>query len=237
MGDLTTSRRDRLRAETVAEIKQLAWAQLAQVGPRAMSLRAIARQMGVTSSALYRYFSSVEALLGALITDGYASLADSLEATDAAARAEGCRAGERWLRAARAHREWAINDPTAYTLLFGASCDDYEPVAPRIKVEMSRGHDALFRIMLEGIGSGQLDPSGLDRRLSDEMRGQLLEWGAEMDHDLGPAALSACLMAWHLLLGTVSTEVFGMLPPVLRPGKVVFEQNMRNVLDLLGCRD
>src|ERR1700756_3222700 len=76
-------RRERLRQTTVAEIKALAWQQIAEAGAPSLSLRAIARDMGMTSSALYRYFPSREVLLTALIKDGFASLADALEAAEA----------------------------------------------------------------------------------------------------------------------------------------------------------
>ena len=84
-----TRRRGRLRQTTVAEIKVLAWRQIAEAGAPSLSLRAIARDMGMTSSALYRYFPSRDVLLTALIRDGFASLADTLEAVEASIDSEG----------------------------------------------------------------------------------------------------------------------------------------------------
>jgi AcrR family transcriptional regulator len=84
-----TRRRERLRQTTVAEIKVLAWRQIAEAGAPSLSLRAIARDMGMTSSALYRYFPSRDVLLTALIRDGFASLADALEAVEASIDSEG----------------------------------------------------------------------------------------------------------------------------------------------------
>ncbi|WP_375502006.1 TetR/AcrR family transcriptional regulator [uncultured Jatrophihabitans sp.] len=83
-------RRERLRIETTAEIKQRAWASMAEVGTDALSLRAVARQMGMAPSALYRYFASRNDLLTALIIDGFTGLAGALrKAFD-----ESCRRGD-----------------------------------------------------------------------------------------------------------------------------------------------
>ena len=236
MTDVMPSRRERLMAETVAEIKQLAWAQMAEVGPRAVSLRAIARDMGVASSALYRYFPSMEALLGALVTDGFASLADRLEWADEMARADGCDVGQRWLRTSSAHRQWAIENPTAYGLIFGLACEDNGEMIPTAKEEMHRGVNVLFRVMIEGIQSGQMDPSPLQERLTDPMREQLRAWNDELAFDLSEAALSSAIFAWTCLHGTVAAEIFEHLPHVFRPGDVLFDQHMRHVLAVLGYR-
>ena len=74
------TRRERLRAQTLAEIREHALAQLAQGGPEALSLNAIARTMRMSGPALYRYFASREDLLVALVTDSYDDLASAVEA-------------------------------------------------------------------------------------------------------------------------------------------------------------
>ncbi len=74
------TRRERVRAATIDEIKEIARRHIAEKGAAALSLRAIAREMGMTSPALYRYFASRDDLVTALIVDAYNSLADALEA-------------------------------------------------------------------------------------------------------------------------------------------------------------
>ncbi|MDE3206643.1 MAG: TetR/AcrR family transcriptional regulator [Acidobacteriota bacterium] len=238
MSQLMT-RRERVRAGTVAEIKELAWQQLATTGPLALSLRAIAREMQVTSSALYRYFPSREALLAALVCDGFASLADALEEADEQARAHPGPPGDRWLRVAGAHRRWALAHPTAYSLVFGSGCDGYEIELPAIKEQMFRGAGVLFRVMIESIESGECDPSGLHERLTEPMRAQLAEWRKDLgvaDVDLDEAGLSAGLFAWTALHGAVALELFEHLPPQFLPADAYFDQTMRYVLEILGCR-
>src|SRR5947209_8498101 len=122
-------RRERTRAATIAEIKDHAWRQLAEVGASALSLRAVASEMGMTSSALYRYFSSRDDLLNELMVDGFASLADALEAAEAeldGSSSTGRPGANRWLHLSAAHRRWALAHPTEYALVFGTQVPGLE---------------------------------------------------------------------------------------------------------------
>src|SRR5215207_3373039 len=99
--------RERVRAEITAEITDAARRQLAEVGAAALSLRAVARELGMASSAVYRYFPSRDELLTRLIIDGYDALGAVAEhADDPAAPPE-----ERWLSVCRATRAWALAHP------------------------------------------------------------------------------------------------------------------------------
>lgn len=227
------SRRERLRLATVAEIKDHAWAQVAQGGALAVSLRAIARSMGMTSSALYRYFDSHEQLLTELIGDGYASLADELEAAEAKV-GEGQPAQKRFLQVARAHRRWALDNATAYALIFGTQMSD--PKADqRVLDEHRRGVAVLFRVMIAGLQSGQLDPSRLPPP-APALRRQLKRWEADLGLPLPAEALAGCMFVWSQLHGAISLELFGQLPPELRPADALFDQQMRAVLAAVGCQ-
>ena len=113
------SRRDRRREETTTDIKTTARAQLAAGGPTAISLRAIARQLGMTPSAVHYYFPGREALIDALIVDGWDSLATALRAHYEQARL--LSAHQRWIAVTRAHRAWALEHPSEYLLLPGGA--------------------------------------------------------------------------------------------------------------------
>ena len=231
-GGLT--RRARLKAATHAEIKQHAWAQVAQGGALAISLRGIAREMGMTSSALYRYFDSQEQLLSELAADGYESLADQLEEAERAVP-EGLGAGDHFMCLARAYRRWALEHAAQYSLIFGTPmCDpaDY----PRVKEQHWRGIDVLFRSMIKGILSGALDPGHLPPP-SPALRRQFKQWQTHMGSPLDPQALAGCMLVWSLLHGAISLELFDQLPPPLVPATELFEHQMRSALALLGCSD
>ena len=117
--------RDRRRAETVAEIKTSALAQLATAGPAGLSLRAVARDVGMTVQSLYHYFDSRDALLSALVTDGHHALADAAESAAAACR--GRVPADRLVIVAGAFRAWALANTPAFLLLYGTPVPGFDP--------------------------------------------------------------------------------------------------------------
>ncbi|MFD0479116.1 TetR/AcrR family transcriptional regulator [Nonomuraea thailandensis] len=110
---MTASRtaRERVRAELTKEITDIARRQLATDGAGGLSLRAVAREMGMVSSAIYRYFPSRDDLLTALIIDGYNALGEAVERTEAEAAREDHLG--RWLAVCHAVREWGWRTPTS----------------------------------------------------------------------------------------------------------------------------
>src|SRR5438270_1670176 len=119
--------RARVRAEMVDEIKAMARRHLAADGAN-LSLRAVARDMGMVSSALYRYFASRDELLTALIIDAYNAMGEVAERADAAVTDRADLAG-RWISTARALRKWALERPHEYALIYGSPVPGY--AAPR----------------------------------------------------------------------------------------------------------
>ena len=111
------SRRQRLRDATTEEIKQVARDLMAREGTSSLNLRAIARAMGITPSALYRYFPSRDAILTALITDAYDAVGDSVE--DAIAAAPVDRTSTAILAGVHAFRRWALDHPQEFSLIYG----------------------------------------------------------------------------------------------------------------------
>jgi AcrR family transcriptional regulator len=228
-------RRERLRNATVAEIKRLAWAQVAEGGALGVSLRAIARDMGMTSSALYRYFDSHEQLLLELVSDGFASLADALENEESAMAPE-VGPAQRWMQVARVHRRWALDHATEYALVFGSTIQRGD-ANPALKARHRRGVAVLFRVMVAGLASGEFRPDANLPPLRPALEAQLAEWQSDLGFELPPAALAGCLFAWTQLHGAVSLELFGQLPNVLVPADELFDQQMRAVLRGFGCTD
>jgi len=113
----TRTPRERYRSQMCAEIKEHAWAQIATAGASALSLNAIARQMGMSGPALYRYFANRDELITELITDAYRSLADTFRAAAAS--------GADLTALAHALRTWALDDPQRYFLIYGTPVPGY----------------------------------------------------------------------------------------------------------------
>ena len=115
--------RERARAELTSEIKAVARRQLAEEGAGALSLRAVARELGMVSSAVYRYFPSRDELLTALIIDAYDSVADAAETAEGAVpRTDPL---GRWMATCHAVRAWALANPHEYALIFGSPIPGY----------------------------------------------------------------------------------------------------------------
>src|ERR1044072_4042690 len=123
--------RERARAELTEEIKGAARRQPAAVGAEALSLRAVSRELGMVSSALYRYFPSRDELLTALIIDAYDGIGAAAEAALAGTRGDDDPV-ERWIAVCRAARGWALAHPHEYALIYGSPVPSYS--APQATV-------------------------------------------------------------------------------------------------------
>lgn len=198
------SARDRARAEVTAEIVQSARRQLAEVGPTALSLRAVARDLGVVSSAVYRYVSSRDELLTLLIVEAYDSLGSHVEETVASSRADP--AGARWVDAASTVRNWALAHRHEYALVYGTPVPGYE--APEITTPSgTRVSLALVSIVRDAWEAGEVRvPVGPDP--TPELASDLARLGTTIGLSAPAPLLVRMLAAWSQLFGLVSFELF-----------------------------
>src|SRR3954468_8311719 len=220
--------RERARAELTAEITDLARGQLATVGAAGLSLRAVARELGMASSAMYRYFASRDELLTRLIIDGYDALGAAAEQAGAPPGAP----GERWLAVCRAVRACALAHPHEYALLYGSAVPGYRapqdtvPAAARVGIVLGRilGEAAHAGLLPEG--SGERDP-GL---VSDDAVAVLGGEHPALDETVRVRAL----LAWSALYGTISFEMFGHFVGSVEDGGRYFDRAMGDLAALIG---
>jgi AcrR family transcriptional regulator len=225
--------RARVRAEMMDEIKTVARRHLETDGAN-LSLRAVARDMGMVSSALYRYYASRDDLLTALILDGYNSLGAAVEAADAAV-ADRDRVRERWLAASTAIRSWALASPAEYALLYGSPVPGY--AAPQDTIAAAaRAYAVLGRILTDAFASGSLTarPAGGTDSASEAVRADLARASAGISPGLPDDLMLAGLTAWVQLFGVVSFELFGQFNNVIDARAEFFEQQMQQMADLIG---
>src|SRR4051812_44013409 len=196
-----TTARERARAELTAEITDLARAQLATVGAAGLSLRAVARELGMVSSAVYRYFPSRDDLLTRLIIDGYDALGAAAEEADDPTLAP----AQRWLAVCRAVRRWALAHPHEYALLYGSPVPGYRAPQDTVPAGIRVGV-LLGRILGDAARAGQLPAA------SGVVTGTISEATAEVlggEHPaLDDTVRARALLAWSSLFGTVSFELF-----------------------------
>ncbi|NUS44300.1 MAG: TetR/AcrR family transcriptional regulator [Mycobacteriaceae bacterium] len=204
--------RERARAELTQEIKDEARRQLADSGASGLSLRAISRELGMVSSALYRYFPSRDDLLTALIVDAYDALGERLEAADAALSRESYR--ERWQAFCHAARDWARAHPNEYALVYGSPVPGYR--APEVTIgPASRVPAALLRIVLDAWDAGALPEGGPPPTRTLAAQAAVI---AELAAPGVPAApVARAGMAWAQVFGLISFELFGHFANTLDP--------------------
>jgi AcrR family transcriptional regulator len=223
------SRRDRRRQETITDIKSTARAQLAEGGPAGISLRAIARELGMTPSAVHYYFPGREALLDALIVDGWDSLAMALRARYEEARP--LPAHERWTAVTRVHRAWALEHPSEYLLLYGHTGLRVTPGADqRIQQAMSKVIAVLFTMMRDALAAGEIDAGRLQTATPASLRQQLAGWRETTGEMAGlpDGALVACLIGYAQLHGAITLELVGRIPPQLE-SSALFDLQMTHI--------
>jgi AcrR family transcriptional regulator len=220
--------RDRVRAELTAEITDAARRQLAEVGAAALSLRAVARAVGMVSSAVYRYFPSRDDLLTRLIIDGYDDVGAAAEGADVPSAPP----IERWTAVCRAVRAWALAHPHEYALLYGSPVPGYQ--APKDTVRAaSRVGVVLGSILGDAARDGTLPPAAGERDpglVSDDTVAVL---GG--DHPaLDDAVRVRALLAWSALFGTISFELFGHFVGSVADGDRYFDRTTSELAGLIG---
>ncbi|MEU8761360.1 TetR/AcrR family transcriptional regulator [Streptomyces sp. NPDC048659] len=210
--------RARARVEITAAIKDEARTQLAAEGAAKLSLRAVARELGMVSSALYRYFPSRDDLLTALIVDAYDAVGAAAEGADAAAAAAAPDDHlARWTAVCRAVRAWALAHPHEYALIYGSPVPGY--TAPQDTI----GPAARVGLVLIGLARGAHRGRGVALPpLPAGLRPEAERLAADLAPDLPPALAVALVAAWAELFGLVSFELFGQFHNVVEDRDAFF---------------
>ncbi|WP_306459679.1 TetR/AcrR family transcriptional regulator [Streptomyces sp. Ag109_G2-15] len=232
MGQVTQSRRTRLREATTAEIKATALKHMASSGTAAISLRAIARDMGMTAGAIYSYFDTRDNLVSVLIADVYSSLASALEAAieecpkdDAAAQV---------MAFGQTYRNWAVANPEEFRLVYGDAAPDYQPPEGGAAAEAEhRSCAVLTGIVAAAWPKAQHLYIGSDHTWSD-FAPEFAELIRQSFPDLPPAAVALSLRVWGRMHGLVSLEVYGHLNPQVRDPEKLYRAELADLSRSLG---
>jgi AcrR family transcriptional regulator len=224
------SRRERARAATSADILRVARRVLVAEGPDGVALRAIARDLGLTAPALYRYYPSREALLNHVVADIYDEVATELRAVRDAVEDP----VDQLLEVARGFRRWALANPREFGLVF----------AYPIRVTFDAGGDnpadaaglrfaAVFAESLATLYQQAPFPVPADGEIEPKLRRQLKAWRARFPLKLPIGALQVFLTGWIRIYGTVCMEVFGHLRFALDDGEAMYEHEIQGLAELL----
>ncbi|MFG2099095.1 TetR/AcrR family transcriptional regulator [Micromonospora echinaurantiaca] len=224
-----SSIRARVRAEMIDEIKAVARRHLTTDGAN-LSLRAVARDMGMVSSAIYRYFPSRDDLLTALIIEAYDALGAAVEAADAGCDRLDLRG--RWHAACRAARRWALAHPAEYALLYGSPVPGYaapdDTIGPAQRPPLT-----LVGILRDGSAAGRIEPPPATEP-TDPLRADLAEMSTLVGGGVPAALLARGMAGWTQLFGLISFELFGRINRALPHRDDYFDHQIALMADLIG---
>ncbi|MEV6759167.1 TetR/AcrR family transcriptional regulator [Streptomyces sp. NPDC051105] len=223
------SLRQRRRAVATQEIVAAAEKHLAEHGLHALSLRAVARSLGMTVQGLYHYFPNRDALVTVLVAKAYEDLADAVTAAVATMADEP--AALRFLAAAQGYRRWAVTHAERFQLLYGAPLRHYEAPAEGPTTQAMRRMSEVFqREMFGGFTTSQLAAADT-RVLSSALQADLEHLFPHGPDTLPPPAAALLVSAWGHMHGMVVLEVFGHTTFVGEHQAEIFRMAMRDLFE------
>jgi AcrR family transcriptional regulator len=223
-------KRQESREQIETRIVELGRRQLADRGAAGLSLRAIARDLGMVSSAVYRYVSSRDELLTLLLIDAYSDLAETVDrARDTV--------GELWsddvVAIARAVRRWAVERPAQWAVLYGSPVPGYHAPPERTVGVGTRVVGAIFDAIAAGITTGdiRLTNTVVPQPMSSDFDRIRQEFGFPGDDSV----IAKCFLFWAGVLGAISLEVFGQYGvDTLTDPEAVFDTQLLLLVDMLA---
>jgi AcrR family transcriptional regulator len=231
------SRRDRARVDTVREIKVTARKVLVEQGVDGLALRAVAREMGMTAPALYRYFDSREDLVENVVADLYDELVALLEAARDDARP--ATAPIQLLTCSRAFRSWATTHHAEFGLLFGSAGErvlpeDFRDDCERPAQLAAARFGGVFATLVAQIYFERGFPIPADEDIEPPLQEQLRTWCAKLPVELPLGVMQVFLSCWIRLYGLVCMEIFGHLKFALDDAEPMFEAELQSLARVLG---
>lgn len=222
-------RDEALRQATIETIKHTALELMRQQGTAGLSLRAIAREMGVTAPAIYHYFPRLEDLITALLVDAFSALGDAMEQASSDATTS---LGRRIFLALHAYRNWALAHPMQFALIYGNPLPGYEAPAEITVPLARRPFEVLLPLLHEAWQRGVLilpqEYQGLPPSIEQHVQA-LLGGG-----DTPPALVQLIAEAWTLGYGSVMLELYGHLGPLIGDPAAFADFELRRLLLRVG---
>lgn len=215
---------------TAREITQVARRILAEEGLEAITLRAIARDMGMTPPSLYHYFDSLDALISHMVSGIYDDVAAHVRAAAGSHRSP----GDRLLAAGRAFREWALANSREYELIFGAPIPGFDVYSDDATSLSGRRFGQVFIELFLELWEQSPFPIAPDSEIAPVLREQLEAYRRSHGLDLPLGTLLVVVRCWERLQGGVSLEVFGHFRFIFEDAGPLFEETLMEISQMLG---
>ncbi|MBH0779274.1 TetR/AcrR family transcriptional regulator [Nocardia bovistercoris] len=231
---MPTTPRTRARAQTMEDIVRIGRRHLATDGAAALSLRAVARELGVVSSAVYRYVRSRDELLTLLVVDGYTDLGDTVDAALAEAPDE---PAEQFRVLARTVLSWARAEPSRYGLLFGTPVPGYDAPAEQTTAPGTRVVIAMQRIFARAYERGLLTAPAGERSVSVPLTESFDAIRDFLGLEVPDWLMLRGVTVWPALFGTVGFDVFDQYgADTFADRDELFERQLDGLLAVVGFR-
>jgi AcrR family transcriptional regulator len=228
------SRRERLRENTIAEIKQIARRQMAENGTAAVSLNAIARELEVSTPALYRYFSSRDDLVTALIADAYYDLAAAMETASQSLPQQDYRG--RLMATVLAYRAWALAHPVDFELIYGNPIPGYHAPEAITTPAARQGFAVILGILYQALQAGQLRPLPEYAQVPGDVDLLLPELPGDQSDPLPGIVLYLGVVGWARVHGLIMLELFHHSQGVVGDTATLYSHEMENLLSSIGLK-
>ncbi len=238
------SRRDRQRAATTEEIIQTARRLLIESGPEAVTLRAIAREMGMTAPGLYRYFDNRDELVRHICASIFTELGSDIhQAIQAAVPPPGlgddldtAKLSVKMIAACREFRRWSLTHTAEFSLLFGVPLPGLDDGRYDIADECALAFAGTFFTLFLELWNMLRFPVPAAEEIDPELRGQLIRYRDALGADIPVGAVLTFLRCWMVLYGAVAMEVFGHMRFALEDPAPMFELTLSDLAALVGLR-
>ena len=231
---MARTRREKILDITREEIKDTARQLMAEKGTGGLSIRAIARQMGMTAPALYHYYDSLNDLITALIQDAFTDLAETIES--AAKDTHLKTTGERLTAVAFAYRQWALQHSIDFQLIYGNPIPNYSQPTDITYPPARRSFLVTANIFAEGIERGDIDLPSVYKDFPQAIKQSLLELANVEGHDLPLPALYLAAVSWTKIHGHVMLELFHLIQPVIADVESFFQYETEIFLEHTGVK-
>lgn len=230
-----TTPRQRAREQTIRDIKRLARAQLATEGSGALSLRAIARDLGIVSSAIYRYVPSRDELLTMLIVDAYDGVGAAVEKAEAEPGRSDFMA--RWLAAGGAFRTWALRNAESFSLIYGSPVPGYAAPPERTSGPGTRVSLLILRLVTEAEEAGAAKAPYPGPPIPEDLRPGFAGLREEFETTTSDDLIVRATLAWTSLVGLVNFELTHQFRGLITDDDAHFDLQLRRLGGLLGLNE
>lgn len=231
---MSSTRREKQREATSRAIKDTARALMARDGTAGLSIRAIAREMGLTPPALYRYFDSLDDLITALILDAFNALADALNDARDEAAAAGASYGQRLMAVLLRYRAWALEYAVDFQLIYGNPIPGYEAPSEITVPAAQRGFETLVGLIEGALRSGECVPRPPYAVVPSAFKEHLDLLREDGGYDTSTLALYYGVIGWPRVHGLIMLELFNHIQPVVGDVDAFYRQQMLDLCRAFG---